>query len=124
MPVTRAMPASGIFSNNSLSMSSQVCGLMTFLVASGTNCRRQSLHRRLLLPLWILPFLTVCSEPHGGQFIAYPLLEGMVSSLLCAHYPWIKPEGAVAVLDASVAPPEASCRGSQAYERRKYWERL
>jgi hypothetical protein len=34
---------------------------------------------------------------------------------------WIKPEGAVAVLDARVDPPEGSCRGSQAYERRKYW---
>jgi hypothetical protein len=34
---------------------------------------------------------------------------------------WIKPEGAVAVLDARVEPPEASCHGRQAYERRKYW---
>jgi hypothetical protein len=33
---------------------------------------------------------------------------------------WIRPEGVVAVADARVAPPEASCRGSHAYERRKY----
>jgi hypothetical protein len=33
---------------------------------------------------------------------------------------WIRPEGVVAVADARVDPPEASCHGSHAYERRKY----
>jgi hypothetical protein len=37
---------------------------------------------------------------------------------------WIKPESAVAVMDARVDPPEASCCGSQAYERRQYWGKL
>ena len=41
---------------------------------------------------------------------------------------WIKPEGAVAMADARIDLPEASCHGSQAYERRKYsgkrWQAL
>jgi hypothetical protein len=37
---------------------------------------------------------------------------------------WIKPEGAVVVVDARGDPSEASCRRSQAYERRKYCGRF
>jgi hypothetical protein len=36
----------------------------------------------------------------------------------------IKPEGAVAMVDACIDLPEASCRGSQADERRKYSGKL
>jgi hypothetical protein len=40
---------------------------MILLCASSTNCLPQTLHLWLCLPLWMWPFLTVCSDVQRGQ---------------------------------------------------------
>ena len=73
MPVTREIPAIGIFSSNNLSTISHCDWVILLFFGFSTNCLPHSLHEYFCLPLCMDPFFTTFSELQAGQFILIPL---------------------------------------------------